>query len=285
MSYALDDVNLLQLSLVCLHWSTIVCQEECWARKQVCIAGRPLCKNTILAWFPRWRLAHVVMTFSQKDALTKPISQAHAVRHHWGVYPVRPGCDAWHQVKLNGIPWLVCITAERGPTLARVMQYQILGGQVTKFHRPTTLGWTSATRPEEFAAMCSRISNGRSRITDVVVATTLCPTGYWSRLLLALQSARMRAPTPQPLCFDDGCPIIGTFALDRARRTIRVCAGRNGFCEVNFVGGPIDESAALTFFVAVPCGQEPAGAPPQPQAPRVHLLETLFGHPVGAESP
>lgn len=274
ISCVLDDVNLLQLSSVCLRWSAVVCQEECWALKEICISGRPICKNAILAWFPRWRRAHVAMTFSQRDALPKPICQAHTVRHHWGVYHTGPGSQAWHHVNLDNIPCLVCITAERGPTVARVFQYNRSDESIEMFREPTTLGWTSAARPEEFASLCSRMRCGRQHPSDVIVATTLCPSNYWCRMLLALRAAGMQAPPSQPVCFDEGCPVLGTFVLDRSRRAIQMFSHRNRFCEFNFPGGPIDNREPLTFFVAVPQSLGPTSRPQR--LPRLHLQATNF---------
>ena len=274
--HALDEVTLLQVSLVCRRWSIVVCQEESWARKEVYIASLPMPESAIVAWFARWRQALVIMTYAQKDSVPKPIAQVHAIVHPWGVYSNGSRCtSSWHKIWLSATPWRVCMTAQRGPRSARVIQYPMGDGNTARFQRPITLGWTSAACPEEFALICSRIARGRSRAADVIVATTLYPEGYWSRLLVALRATGIDPPASRPISFDEHSEALGTFILDRARRTIQIDTGLCGG-EVNCSGGPIGEGTPLAFFVAVSVEQGPLAVPPQPRVPQLDLETTVF---------
>ena len=69
MQFALNDINLLALSTVCRRWSEVVRLPGCWKRKKIDIVGRPMSRQAIRAWYPRWREGLVSMTYKESDLL------------------------------------------------------------------------------------------------------------------------------------------------------------------------------------------------------------------------
>ena len=240
----LNDINLLALSLVNREWSEIVRSEECWNGKTVFICNRVLDRQTLRAWYPRWRLGVVEMTYEQRGMLMGLQHQTHLVCHPWRAPPGRPLGRSWVRARVHGSEYLVSITRFSGPDDVILFQDTStcrLGGAIQ-------VGWTSASNHDEYTQLCDRMHLGRARPDDIWLASTLCSR---NTLEVDMPSALRSLLLAASACFDESSPVVARLFLDRAGHAIRVRT-ECGESQMDFQY-PVPEDIELRVFVSVPC--------------------------------
>ena len=262
----LEDVTLLDLSLVCREWSEVVRLNVCWERKKIFICNRALSQTTLRSWYPRWSLGVVEMTYGQRDMLVAPRQQAHTVHHPWGVPPGLSRARSWVRIEINDTSWLLSLTRYRGPDDVWLLQ----DSSARRFDMGILVGWTSAASHDEYAHMVNGILRGRAGPGDSWLATTL----YTRRMLeenipLAVHSRTM----PTTARFDESSPYVVHLSLDRAGHSFKVWTKHHA--EQVDLRQSIPEDLELRVFVAAPsrCNNSPCRAQ---DVPDVRLGATRY---------
>ena len=247
MWLALDDRNLLTLSLVCKRWSEVVRVPEVWKQKEIYMVNLPLRQETLRSWYPCWRMGRVAMTFKEFDMLEEPRLQTHALHHPWGAWgrlPSNPRCP-WLLLPMGGQTCVWVLTAFRAPLQAKITQ----DPTAHRFGAPIRIGWTTAANRDEFSAMAQRVAVGLARPTDVMAAVDLCPLSLFEETFGIVWDRRLPG---LPLCFDDASQNIADLAFDPVARTLRVRTECNDEEELDMVGEPLPRDATLRLFVTAP---------------------------------
>ena len=270
--FVLDVSSLMRLALVCRRWGEAVGWPGCWTDKVVRIANRSLSPDVIRKWYARWRAAKVVMTYSQRDLLVNPFAQAHVIHHPWGAWG---GTTPWGDIMLAGVRWIICMTRERSPDVARIEQEHLVDERLQYFETPIYMGWTSARSPSELSRAHARHRRHQGLPEDVILALMLYPMDHWMRV----QTQQIVSGQPQfsrgPPCFDELSPRLATLRLCRARREISFDVCEDDFRTLRFRGAPIPEDAELTFFIAT-LRDAARDAGPRPRLPSTRLRWTRF---------